>query len=71
MKPSSPMIKIRDEDSDDDLFPLSDAPNIKPRDSEYTIVEFKPKHRGNLTVVEQITNATAVKMPVYGSFLST
>ena len=45
------MIQIKEKDNDDDLFPISDASNIKSHDVAYTIVEFKPKYRAYMDLI--------------------
>ena len=39
------MIQIKYKDSDDNLFPLSDAPNVKSHDAAHIIFEVTPKHK--------------------------
>ena len=38
------MSQKKDEDSDDDFFPLSGSPNVKSHHEAYKIVEFTPKY---------------------------
>ena len=53
------MIQIKDKDNDDDLFPISDASNIKSHDVAYTIVEFTPKYRAYMDLTGSFTHTSS------------
>ena len=44
-KQTQPVVQVKEEDSDKDAFPTSDAPNLRTQDTVFAIMDFTPSDR--------------------------